>query len=82
LLAGFPLKVAPEQHGHSSLAITADMGTSVLPAVARATAEAVAGAVPRAERRLGVTSPVTTQPSEGEKSMIHSPVERQNRRSG
>jgi hypothetical protein len=46
LQAGVPLKVVSEQLGHSSLSITADIYTSVLPAVAAA--EAVAGIVPRA----------------------------------
>jgi len=48
LQAGVPLKVVSEQLGHSSLAITADTYTSVLPAVAQAAAEAVAELVPRA----------------------------------
>jgi hypothetical protein len=39
-----------EQLGHSSLAITGDTYTSVLPAVAQAAAEAVAGIVPRSPR--------------------------------
>src|SRR3954447_7031094 len=47
LQAGVPMKVVSEQLGHSSLAITADTYTSVLPAVAQAAAEAVAGIVPR-----------------------------------
>ena len=41
------MKVVSEQLGHSSLAITADTYTSVLPAVAHAAADAVAGIVPR-----------------------------------
>jgi hypothetical protein len=49
LQAGVPLKVVSEQLGHSSLAITADTYTSVLPAVARAAAEAVAGIIPRTQ---------------------------------
>ena len=48
LAAGVPLKVVSEQLGHSSLAITADTYTSVLPAVAQAAAEAVADVIPRA----------------------------------
>lgn len=48
LQAGVPMKVVSEQLGHSSLAITADTYTSVLPAIAQAAAEAVAGIVPRA----------------------------------
>ncbi len=47
LAAGVPLKVVSEQLGHSSLAITADTYTSVLPAVAAAAAEAVANVIPR-----------------------------------
>jgi len=50
LQAGVPMKVVSEQLGHSSLAITADTYTSVLPAVAHAAAEAVAGIVPRTFR--------------------------------
>jgi len=50
LQAGVPMKVVSEQLGHSSLAITADTYTSVLPAVAHAAAEAVAGIVPRTSR--------------------------------
>jgi integrase len=47
LQAGVPLKVVSESLGHSSLAITADTYTSVLPEVAKAAAEAVAGIIPR-----------------------------------
>jgi integrase len=50
LQAGVPMKVVSEQLGHSSLAITADTYTSVLPVVAHAAAEAVAGLVPRTTR--------------------------------
>ncbi len=42
LAAGVPMKVVSEQLGHSSMAITADTYTSVLPAVAAAAAESVA----------------------------------------
>src|SRR4051812_14388555 len=48
LQAGVPMKVVSEQLGHSPLAITADTYTSVLPAVAHAAADAVAGIIPRA----------------------------------
>ncbi len=48
IAAGVPLKVVSEQLGHSSLTITADTYTSVLPAVALAAAEAVADVIPRA----------------------------------
>lgn len=50
LQAGVPLKVVSELLGHSSLAITADTYTSVLPVVAHAAAEAVADTIPRARR--------------------------------
>jgi hypothetical protein len=42
------MKVVSESLRHSSLSITADTYTSVLPEVATAAAEAVAGIVPRA----------------------------------
>jgi integrase len=51
LAAGVDIKVVQEMLGHSCLAITADTYTSVLPAVARAAAEAVAGLVPRTAKR-------------------------------
>ena len=47
LAGGVPLKVVQEMLGHSSLAITADTYTSVLPEVAREAAERVAAMVPR-----------------------------------
>ena len=47
LQAGVPMKVVSEQLGHSSLAITADTYTSILPGVAKAAAEAVAAVMPR-----------------------------------
>ncbi|HEX2809456.1 MAG TPA: tyrosine-type recombinase/integrase, partial [Kineosporiaceae bacterium] len=50
LQAGVPMKVVSESLGHSSLSITADTYTSVLPEVAKAAAEAVASIVPRAPR--------------------------------
>ena len=56
---GVPMKVVSEQLGHSSLAITADTYTSVLPAVAGAAAEASAGIVPR---RSGATQATPTTP--------------------
>jgi integrase len=51
LAGGTHLKVVSEMLGHSSIGITADTYTSVLPEVARAAAEAVARLVPRALRR-------------------------------
>jgi integrase len=53
LQAGVPMKVVSEQLGHSSLAITADTYTSVLPAVAHAAADAVAGIVPAPQELTG-----------------------------
>ena len=50
LQAGVPLKVVSELLGHSSLAITADTYTSVLPVVAHAAAQAVADTIPRTKR--------------------------------
>ena len=65
LQAGVPLKVVSEQLGHSSLAITADTYTSVLPAVAQAAAEAVAGVVPRAEpQRRSQSVPIEPVPED------------------
>ena len=61
LQAGVPLKVVSEQLGHSSLAITADTYTSVLPAVAQAAAEAVAGLVPRRATGAAVPSQEATE---------------------
>ncbi|QUQ68318.1 tyrosine-type recombinase/integrase [Kutzneria sp. CA-103260] len=47
LAAGADLKVVQDMLGHSSIAITADTYTSVLPELAYQTAEAVVGLVPR-----------------------------------
>ncbi|MDQ1292834.1 MAG: hypothetical protein QG608_715, partial [Actinomycetota bacterium] len=47
LQAGVPMKVVSQELGHSSLSITADTYSSVLPEVAAAAAEAVAGIIPR-----------------------------------
>jgi integrase len=47
LAGGANLKVVSEMLGHSSIGITADTYTSVLPEVARAAAEAAARLVPR-----------------------------------
>lgn len=75
LQAGVPMKVVSEQLGHSSLAITADTYTSVLPAVARAAAEAVAGVIPRRPERPPVQAardpfPTRSQPpSKGGKTV-------------
>ena len=53
LAGGTHLKVVSEMLGHSSIGITADTYTTVLPEVARAAAEVVARLVPRALRRDG-----------------------------
>ena len=47
LAAGVPMKVVSELLGHSSMVITADTYTSVLPEVASAAAEAVFQIIPR-----------------------------------
>jgi len=74
LQAGVPMKAVSEQLGHSSFAITADTYTSVLPDVAAAAAEAVAGIVPRKPpaspaqpRSQSVPNPPETGPQEEEK---------------
>ncbi len=66
-------KVVSEQLGHSKLAITADWGhlprsgdyTSVLPAVARAAAEAVTEVIPRSPRDPFPPAPATISPRGG-----------------
>ena len=64
LQAGVPLKVVSEQLGHSSLAITADTYTSVLPAAAQAAA-AEAGGVPRVEpQRRPQSVPIEAVPED------------------
>jgi integrase len=50
LAAGTDMKVVQEMLGHSSITITADTYTSVLPEIARAAAQAAADLIPR-ERR-------------------------------
>ena len=60
LAGGANLKVVSEMLGHSSIGITADTYTSVLPEVARAAAEAAARLVPRTtstDRRVPIASP-------------------------
>jgi integrase len=56
LASGADLKVVQEMLGHSSITITADLYTSVLPEVARAAAEGVAGILPRGRREPTVNS--------------------------
>jgi integrase len=60
LQAGVDLKVVSELLGHSSLSITADTYTSVLPAVAQAAAAAVADIVPRAAVVAQQATKITT----------------------
>jgi integrase len=50
LASGADLKVVQEMLGHSSITITADTYTSVLPELARAAAEGVPGILPRGRR--------------------------------
>jgi integrase len=60
LAGGANLKVVSEMLGHSSIGITADTYTSVLPEVARAAAEAAARLVPRTTStgsRVPISSP-------------------------
>jgi integrase len=52
LASGADLKVVQEMLGHSSITITADTYTSVLPEVARVAAQAVADIVPRRMREI------------------------------
>ncbi len=57
LAGGVDLKVVQAMLGHSSLTLTADTYTSVLPEVARSAAEAAARMVPRAARVPGRNLP-------------------------
>jgi hypothetical protein len=63
LAGGVNLKVVSEMLGHSTIAITADTYTSVLPEVAREAAEAAARMVPRSTP-TGPTGPISA-PSVG-----------------
>lgn len=51
LTAGTDLKVVQEMLGHSTITLTADTYTSVVPALSRAAAEAAVAIVPRGGRR-------------------------------
>ena len=55
LAAGVDMKVVQEMLGHSSITLTSDTYTSVLPEVARAAAEAAVKLVPR-QRTAGLTT--------------------------
>jgi integrase len=70
LQAGVPMKVVSEQLGHSSLAITADTYTSVVPAVAQAAAEAVANLVPRSRTADAVTPSFPIEPERGSDEVL------------
>ena len=72
--AKVPMKVVSEQLGHSSLAITADTYTSVLPAVATEAAEAVAGIVPRAAPDLPPAAQPGATPSAGSSNQSAAPL--------
>jgi integrase len=68
LAGGANLKVVSEMLGHSSIGITADTYTSVLPEVARAAAEAAARLVPRRTPAGGdvpISSPSGTRDDSG-----------------
>ena len=58
LAAGTEMKVVQEMLGHSSISLTSDTYTSVLPELAREAAEAAARLVPRqrSKRTAGLTS--------------------------
>jgi integrase len=51
LAAKVDMKIVQETLGHSALAVTSDLYTSVLPEIAKAAAEATAAIVPRAPRK-------------------------------
>jgi site-specific recombinase XerD len=50
LAAGVDMKVVQDMLRHSSIIVTRDLYTSVLPEVARAAAEATAAIIPRTRR--------------------------------
>ncbi|MGH8939797.1 MAG: hypothetical protein ACRDV2_10685, partial [Actinomycetes bacterium] len=54
LAAGVAMKVVSERLGHSTIGITADLYTHVMPAVARDAAEAIAATL-----RLGPNTPTS-----------------------
>jgi integrase len=60
LAAGVDMKVIQEMLGHSSITLTSDTYTSVLPEGGRAAAEAAVLLVPR-QRTPGLTSPITSR---------------------
>ncbi|MFI7101923.1 tyrosine recombinase XerC [Streptomyces sp. NPDC050161] len=75
LAAGADMKVVQEMLGHSSITITSDTYTSVLPEVAREAAEAAARLVPRqAARTAGLTSGSHEGENRGGKSEASRPV--------
>ncbi|WP_432549080.1 tyrosine-type recombinase/integrase [Kineococcus arenarius] len=53
LSAGVDIKVVSDRLGHSTSAITRDLYTHVVPAVARTAAESIAAAVPYTRRARG-----------------------------
>ena len=69
LASGTHLKVVSEMLGHSTITITADTYTSVLPAVARAAAEATSALVPRAPRTHLDHAAPTLHPPRAEDSL-------------
>jgi integrase len=69
LAAGTDMKVVQEMLGHSSLSLTSDTYTSVLPEVAHEAAEAAARLIPRqtSKRTTGLTSGSQVPPGEARK---------------
>lgn len=66
LAAGADMKIVQEMLGHSSITITSDTYTSVLPQVAQDAAEAAARLIPRAHARThGLTSGSQVAASDG-----------------
>ncbi len=84
LASGTHLKVVSEMLGHSTITITADTYTSVLPAVARAAAEATSALVPRGSRtHLDPAAPTLHPPGTEDCSPAeHTESQRQVRRGG
>ena len=71
---GANLKVVSEMLGHSSISITADTYTSVLPEVAREAAEAAARLVPRKTPTSGYV-PISSPPSRQDDTGLAPPKE-------
>lgn len=66
LASGVELKVVQETLGHSSIAITADTYTSVLPQVARAAAQSAADLIPRRNSQPVQPIPPSPEPNDAD----------------